>query len=96
MIVDSVALLTIIAKYVGIVLGIYVLILLMLRFSKYFRITLCPVCNGKLSRHKRTVAEKRLTRYSFGILPVKRYRCYSCYWEGQAFEIPKSEESRTK
>jgi uncharacterized protein with PIN domain len=89
--VDSTALYMIILRYVVIILAVYVIGLLVLRMSKYYRLTRCPVCGEKLSRHRRTAAEKRVARYSFGLLPVKRYRCYSCYWEGQAFEIPKDE-----
>lgn len=66
----------------------YVVLLLVLRQSRYFRINECPKCRGHLSRHKRSSRDKWVMRLSFGILPVKRYRCYSCYWEGQTFDIP--------
>ncbi|MCF8257084.1 MAG: hypothetical protein K9J06_06000 [Flavobacteriales bacterium] len=71
---------------------VYVVVLLLLRYSKYYRLVNCPVCGQKLSRHKRKGTEKWITGLSLGILPVKRYRCYGCYWEGQAFEIPKTTE----
>jgi len=87
--VDNEALFKVIAVQVGIVLGIYLILLLLLRMSNYFRITQCPACGGKLSRHKRNSKDKWLIIFALGMLPIKRYRCYACYWEGQAFEFKK-------
>jgi uncharacterized protein with PIN domain len=87
--VDTIALMKFLAAQVAIVVAIYFVILFLLRISNYYRITRCPVCGGALSRHKRKGLEKWMIAFSFGILPVKRYRCYSCYWEGQAFEFKK-------
>jgi len=87
--VDNVALGWWLAERVGVVLAAYFVIILILRFSNYFRVSKCPTCGGKLSRHKRQSSDRWLISLSLGILPVRRYRCYSCYWEGQAFEIKK-------
>jgi len=70
-----------------ILLCAYVVILIILRQSRYYRLQKCPKCEGRLSRHRRTKRDRWTRRLSLGILPVKRYRCYSCYWEGQAFNI---------
>jgi len=42
----------------------------------------CPNCGKKIKRSKRKRNDKIIEKVSFGILPVKRYRCYACYWEG--------------
>jgi len=84
------------ATYVFAVLLVYVLVMFLLRMSKYYRLRKCPVCAQKLSRQRRTGKEKWINRISLGILSVKRYRCYSCYWEGQAFEIPKGQVIQTE
>lgn len=67
--------------------SVYLVFLLVLRQSKYYRLSKCPKCGGRLSRHRRSGLDRWTRRLSFGILPVKRYRCYRCYWEGQAFNI---------
>jgi uncharacterized protein with PIN domain len=66
---------------------IYLVILILLRFSNYYRLSRCPNCAGELKRSQRNGADRLLKATSFGILPVKRYRCYTCYWEGQALDI---------
>lgn len=85
-----------VAACVFAVLLVYVSVFVLLRISKYYRLTKCPVCAQKLSRQRRTGKEKWINRLSLGILSVKRYRCYSCYWEGQAFEIPKGQVIQTE
>lgn len=91
--VDNVALGWWLAERVGIILITYLVVILLLRFSNYFRVAKCPTCGGKLSRHKRQGSDKWLIGMSLGLLPVRRYRCYACYWEGQAFEIKKNSKT---
>lgn len=68
-------------------LAIYIIILLVLRVSNYYRVSNCPNCAGELKRSQRLASDRLINTVSFGILPVKRYRCYTCYWEGQALDI---------
>lgn len=89
--VDYGALTMIVAELSAMILTCYVIVLLVLRVTPYYRIKACPVCSGKLSRKKRASGDKWATILSFGLLPLKRYRCYACYWEGQAFEIGRGE-----
>jgi len=93
---DLNALVSNVAIYVVAVLLAYVMVFVLLRSSNYYRLKKCPVCAQKLSRQRRTGKEKWLNRISLGILSVKRYRCYSCYWEGQAFEIPKGQALKSE
>jgi len=72
---------------------VYVVLLLVVRGSRYYRLEKCPKCGGRLSRHKRRRLDKWTARLSLGILPVKRYRCYQCYWEGQAFNMERKGHS---
>ncbi|MFT4524310.1 MAG: hypothetical protein ACI85F_000451 [Bacteroidia bacterium] len=69
---------------------IYVVIILVIRVSGYYELNKCPECGHRLKRSSRSSTEHLAKRFSFGILPLKRYRCYSCYWEGAAFQIHKS------
>lgn len=86
--VDYVSLLKAFGIQTSVILGIYVTLLLLLRFSKFYRLTRCPECNSPLKRKKRNSIDKWVPIFTLGILPVRRYRCYACYWEGQAFQIP--------
>jgi len=72
----------ILLKYFTIVLGLHLSIVLIIRFSGVLKITVCPDCGKKVSRLKRKSNDKTITRLSLGILPVKRYRCFICYWQG--------------
>jgi uncharacterized protein with PIN domain len=86
--VDYVSLLKAFGIQATVILGIYVTLLLLLRFSKFYRLARCPECNSLLKRKKRNSIDKWVPIFTLGILPVRRYRCYACYWEGQAFLIP--------
>ena len=72
-------------KYFGIALGLHILVMLIIRFSGILKITVCPECGKKVSRLKRKPNDKTILRLSLGILSVKRYRCFSCYWQGIGF-----------
>ena len=84
-----------IAKQTLIVLAIYLIILLLIKFSGYYRLKKCPECGHKLKRSSRSSNEHMAKTLSLGILPLKRYRCYSCYWEGSAFVIRKSSAGKS-
>ncbi|MFC2175812.1 hypothetical protein ACFLR1_02425 [Bacteroidota bacterium] len=79
-------------KWVSVFLSFYLGFLLIMRVSKYYKIKVCPYCGSELKRTQRTPRDKAIAKFSFGILPIKRYRCYTCYWEGQAFDIRKEGE----
>ena len=74
-----------------IITAIYIAIILLIKVSGYYKLNKCPECGHRLKRSSRSSTEHLAKRFSFGILPLKRYRCYSCYWEGAAFQIPKKE-----
>ena len=78
-------------KQVLIVIALYLGVILVIRASGYYKLKKCPECGGKLKRASRGSSERMTKSFSFGLLPLKRYRCYSCYWEGAAFEIKKSD-----
>jgi uncharacterized protein with PIN domain len=77
-----------VGKQLMVIGGIYITIILLMRFSEYYRIKKCPECGHRLKRSSRSSSERTITSISLGMLPLKRYRCYKCYWEGAAFEIP--------
>lgn len=83
------------AKQIVILIAIYFVVILLIRVSGYYKLNKCPECGHKLKRSSRSSTEHFAKKFSFGILPLKRYRCYSCYWEGAAFQIPKSESDDT-
>ena len=85
--IDYIAFLLLLSKYLLGFLALYVVILLVLRMSKYYKASNCPNCAGELKRSQRKASDRLINNISFGILPIKRYRCYTCYWEGQALEI---------
>lgn len=78
-------------KQLLIIIALYLAVILIIRVSGYYRLKKCPECGGKLKRSSRGSSERMAESISFGLLPLKRYRCYGCYWEGAAFEIKKSE-----
>lgn len=85
--VDYVALIFVTFRYVGAILLGYIILLVILRLSNFYRLSACPSCGNRLKRSKRKKPDRLLRLWSLGILDVKRYRCYACYWEGQAFGI---------
>ena len=85
--IDYVAFFLLLSKYLLGFLAVYIVILLVLRMSKYYKVSNCPNCAGELKRSQRSASDRLINNISFGILPIKRYRCYTCYWEGQALEI---------
>ncbi|MBI1289059.1 MAG: hypothetical protein GC178_15945 [Flavobacteriales bacterium] len=85
--IDYVAFALLLLRWFAIIFVIYIIFIFLLRFSNYYKIKKCPNCSGELKRAQRTAGDRLLKTLTFGILPVKRYRCYTCYWEGQAFEI---------
>jgi uncharacterized protein with PIN domain len=85
--IDYTAFSIMLLKWIGISLVIWIVIALILRFSNYYRIASCPNCGGTVKRSSRGRTEKSLKFWSLGILDLKRYRCYTCYWEGSALPI---------
>lgn len=91
--IDYVAFALLLLRWFSVIFIIYFIFILVLRFSNYYKIRKCPNCRGELKRAQRTAGDRLLKTLTFGILPVKRYRCYTCYWEGQAFEIKEKRKS---
>ena len=85
--IDFLAFFLILSQYILGFLAVYIVILLVLRFSNYYRVNNCPNCSRELKRSQRQSSDRLVNTLSFGILPIKRYRCYTCYWEGQALGI---------
>jgi hypothetical protein len=74
----------------------YVVLVLLLRVSNYYRLRRCPNCKGELKRSQRSGSDRLVTVLTLGIIPLKRYRCYTCYWEGRALEITKNTKGRSR
>gem|GEM_PF-1310049 len=65
-----------------ILLGAFYLALFILRWLRFLKKRTCPSCSGKLSRKKRKPFDKLLVLLILNILPLKRYKCVHCGWEG--------------
>ena len=85
--IDYAAFFLLLSKWLLGLFAVYVLILMVIRMSNYYRVSRCPNCAGELKRSQRNGSDRFLNSVSLGILPIKRYRCYTCYWEGQALDI---------
>lgn len=95
--IDITAFLFLLLRWFVVFFIFYLVVLTVLRGSNYYRIKRCPNCSGELKRAQRNGGDKMVRTLSFGILPVKRYRCYTCYWEGRSFDIKSSKgKSRSK
>lgn len=64
---------------------VWVILLVVFRFSNFFKLKACPSCGGELKRSRKDNWEKYITIGSIGLLPIKTYRCYKCNWKGHAF-----------
>lgn len=91
--IDFVAFALLLLRWFAILFFLYIIFLFFLRFSNYYKIKRCPNCSGELKRSQRSSGDRLLKTLTLGILPVKRYRCYSCYWEGRAFDIKDKRKS---
>lgn len=80
--------------HLGKALVIWVLWVVIFRFSNFFKLKACPACGGELKRSKSDRNEKLINYLSLGLLPVKKHRCYVCNWRGLAF--PNSIEKKFK
>jgi len=85
--IDFAALSVLLLQWFAVMFGVYVMFLVVLRMSNYYKLKHCPNCSGQLKRSQRKAGDRFLKTTSLNILPVKRYRCYTCYWEGPALEI---------
>ena len=73
---------------------LYLITLILIRTSGILNRHSCPNCGKKIKRSKRRRNDKILKKVSLGILPVKRFRCYGCYWDGVGFRNDKKEDSK--
>jgi uncharacterized protein with PIN domain len=85
--VDYTALLFALLKWVLAILSFLILIAIVVRLSGVLNLTVCPSCGEKLKRAKRKSQDKRVRLLALGLLPIKRYRCYACYWDGIGFRV---------
>lgn len=85
--VDYTALAFAFLKWVIAILGFLFSIAIVIRLSGVLNLTTCPDCGEKLKRSKRRTNDKTLQLMALGLLPVKRYRCYACYWDGIGFRV---------
>lgn len=83
--VDYAALLIKPLRWLAMLFALYVIAVVFIRLSGVLNRPSCPNCGKKLKRSKRRRKDKILKNVSFGILSVKRFRCYTCYWEGIGF-----------
>lgn len=72
---------------------VYLIIVMILRVSNFYRIKRCPNCGGEIKRTSRGASERFTKTFSLGILDLKRYRCYTCYWEGSGLPVKKKSQS---
>jgi hypothetical protein len=93
--VDYYAFTVLLLRWFAMLVAGYVIMVLLLRVSNYYRIRRCPNCKGDLKRAQRSGSDRFVTVLTLGIIPLKRYRCYTCYWEGRALEI-KNAKVRSK
>ncbi|HXH17840.1 MAG TPA: hypothetical protein VNJ07_02065, partial [Chitinophagales bacterium] len=63
-------------------LVIFYLLLFIMRMVGVLKKRNCPSCSGKLSRKPRTLFDKLLVVLTLNILPLRRYKCIHCGWEG--------------
>lgn len=82
--IDYFAFALMLLRWTGFLFVFYIIVIIILRLSNYYRIRRCPNCGGELKRSQRSTGDKMVNSITFGMLPLKRYRCYTCYWEGMA------------
>lgn len=85
--IDYFAFAMLLLQWAGIFFAAYLAVVIVLRFSRYYKLERCPNCSGELKRSQRGPSEKLTKTFSLGILDLRRYRCYTCYWEGSALPI---------
>lgn len=91
--IDYEAFVLMLLRWAALAFVVYLLVVLFLRLSNYYKIKRCPNCKGELKRSQRSAGDKMVETITLGILPLKRYRCYTCYWEGRALEIRSNKRS---
>lgn len=94
--IDYVAFSLLLLRWFGVIFVIYLITIIFLRASNYYRIRKCPNCRGELKRAQRNAGDRMLKTLTFGILDLRRYRCYTCYWEGRALEIKEGKRKSSK
>ncbi|MFM1876347.1 MAG: hypothetical protein RL266_2084, partial [Bacteroidota bacterium] len=85
--IDYAAFAFMLLRWTAILFVVFIVVVIGLRLSNYYKIRRCPNCGGELKRSQRSAGDKLIESITLGILPLKRYRCYTCYWEGRALSI---------
>jgi len=91
--VDYFAFSLLLLRWFAMAFVVYLIVVVILRFSNFYRINRCPNCGGEIKRTSRGASERFTKTFSLGILDLKRYRCYTCYWEGSALPIKKKSQT---
>ena len=78
-------------KWGGLILGFQLVVAAAIRLSGVFTLTVCPKCESKLKRSKGKRKERNIRLFGLGLLPVRRYRCYTCYWEDVGIKLNEQE-----
>lgn len=63
-------------------LGIYFLIILLMKSIGIFINSTCPKCNCSVSRIPRKISDRILAIIFLFVILFKRYECNSCNWMG--------------
>ncbi len=80
-------------------LGFIVIIYLMLiafRLNGVFKKSDCPKCYAELKRKPKTLSDRILVILCLGILPLRRYECEVCKWEGMRWNTEPAVYGRKK
>ncbi len=85
--IDYYAFSMLLLRWLGMFFLGYLAIMIVLRLSKFYKVDRCPNCGGEIKRSSRGASEKLTKLFSLSILDLKRYRCYTCYWEGSALPV---------
>ena len=76
-------------------LVIYIIALFAMRFLKVLKKRICPTCSGKITRRRKNFLDKILVALTFYILPLRRYKCIHCGWEGLRWNARKHKSKRS-
>lgn len=73
------------AVLIATVYGVIVLV----RVFGIMRKTECPECGHKVTRKKREAGDYILKMLTLFIIPIRRYKCVHCGWEGLRWNVEK-------
>lgn len=77
-------------KYLLVVLIIFYITLIALRINGVLKKDYCPKCGGNIKRISKKLPDRLYAAATLGILPLRRYKCEVCFWEGLRWNTEKS------